>query len=276
MFIGTPLSTVSDFLGIMPKFLFLLLALLPSLASSNFDACENYQPPIPITSSNHWSTGLPPSIVRRAHTAVVIPDSNNDDYLYIYGGLSTPAIATTSAAADTAVYSIRLSPPTDYATVKESSTIMESPPKPRFGHSAFVWKDSMFILGGFTQVYEIDLWRFDPIGFTSSTNSTWRKANTTAGGSQPEGRYGHTSTVVYSSNSVAYVVVIGGITETGTTISTVSLLSVEDTTDTAPCKDSVVSYGTCGDYVQLLPDSKGTWHDVNYHASSTTSPAGRR
>ena len=257
--------------------LFYFLLLFSSLAPSLGD-CSGYQPPVPITSSNYWTSSPLSSLRIRDHSAVVIEDRNGDEYIYIYGGLDSPTTDSSSVSSDTNVYAIKLTPPSTYKNVVKQITVMENLPHPRFGHSSFVWKSSMFILGGFTQVYENDLWRFDPEGFTVggvNSNSTWRGVNTT--GLTLDGHYGGTSNIVWQDASSASVITFGGISETGAVISDPHLLIVSDTTNKVSCKASVVgNYGSCTDYVQSRPDSTGVYSAIPLHASSaTTPPSGR-
>lgn len=85
------------------------------------------------------------------------------------------------------------------------SAYSDRQPSALFRSGSFVWKNSLFIVGGHTDVpFEVtsDIWRADIVAYVEAPEGLWREVNTTlphdgiAGDVVPSGRYGHSATVL--------------------------------------------------------------------------------
>ncbi|CAM9599892.1 unnamed protein product, partial [Choristocarpus tenellus] len=165
-------------------------------------------------------------------------------------------------------------------------------PSPLFRAASFVWNTSLFVVGGHTDVdFEVtaDVWRADIHAFEGITREgMWRQVNVTTANDSlgvdilPQGRYGHTATVLDTSNGSSnstervWVIVLGGMDGYQTLVEDNHILLLKDTTgDTIQCAASALPLGsqTCSDLQPTRPlDTTGEWWSLEQRlASDSTS-----
>ncbi|GMH73534.1 hypothetical protein TL16_g06220 [Triparma laevis f. inornata] len=109
-----------------------------------------------------------------------------------------------------------------------------------------------------------DLWRIDLMGFTVNTNATFRRVNSTVGGEVPVSCYGGTASVLYESPSMQVVLTTGGTGAGATSLSSVQLLLLTDSSDSGVCNPGLIGSGeSCDDYVAARADTVALWADAD-------------
>jgi len=172
-------------------------------------------PTFPVVGGNNNGTGTPPS-PRDRHVSIV-----HDNTFYVFGGFDGTSRVNDFYAFDLSSYHNASSPSTNNANScqywrKIRPSQHNTPPSPRHSHSAVVYKDCMYIFGGYDGSYRSD---FQSFNFrtrrwnvvqpqhqnNNSTTATAAASTTSTGGRPPRARYRATCVVIKQ-----YMILYGG------------------------------------------------------------------
>ena len=243
------------------------LSLISLASSSSSQLCSTYQSASTIVSSGHYQP-LPRHKDLRDHSAVTL--NLPKPIIIIFGGVEKTVVSLNSVVEDETIYAYDpLLPDSDpNQNFNVNTTSWDEEPAPRFGHASWMWKNSMYIMGGFAQTYLQDIWRLDVPGFSISPDATWRPVITS--GPSPPGFFSGTVTPIYSDDEVIVLVKFGGLGDGGYSVGDLSILLATDSSTFGVCHAPV-----CDDYVPLRPDTVGTWSSVSLHSDSPSGPSDR-
>ena len=251
----------------LPLFFFFACILLGLSPLGSCSDCSIFQQTNPIHPGDQWRVSGT-SITRHSHTATAISASK----VVLFGGIST-SVGRSKVSDDRGVHiydAISGTIAEDVPTIN-----FKGSPQARFGHSAWSWRGSAYVFGGFVQDYSGEMWRFDYEGFDNAANmnSTWRQVNETSSSAiVPKPVYGHTANPIHSSDDRQVLMVFGGTTAGGTAVSDLSLVQLADTGGLGACDPTLIGAGeSCGDFVGKRKDTEATWTNPNVLVSGPSA-----
>ena len=263
-----PQSRPSTMVPNSPQHVTLLILILITSITVSASDCSQYQQTNPLSESEKWR-GESRATMRHMFSATAI----DEEKIVLFGGISA-AGGRNQVAVDEQIHVYDTK--SDTLSLEYPVINFNGRPKARFGQTAWAWKGSLYIYGGFIQDYSNEMWRLDYKGFDGANmNSTWRPVNATSSSPTTLGSvYGHTTTAVHASDSLQVLISFGGITTGGTGTDELTLVQLRDTGALGVCKATLVtSTDACAEFVHSRVDTESSSSTPDLSLSSSTPSA---